>query len=52
MTVRDLIKELEQFAPDAEVHIDIRHNDTILEIDSVTASEDAPDEDVYLEVVS
>jgi len=50
MTVKELIKKLKSYPPDAEVFIYDTYRDDSAEINNIATSEDAPLEEVYIEV--
>jgi len=52
MTVRELIEELKKYPSDAIVHVYDISTDDVNMLDDVTKSDDAPEEEVYLEISS
>jgi len=52
MTVRELIAELQKFPSDAEIFVEDLGTDLIAKVEAVTPSDDAPNEEVYLEIDS
>lgn len=52
MTVRELIELLKNFPGDAVVFTSADEGDDVHRIVDVTASQDAPDDEVYLEVLT
>jgi len=50
MTVEELIAELKKYPRDAEVFASLNDGDDVYRTVEVTASEDAPNKEVYIEV--